>query len=107
MYRIFNTNTADKISLKHFSYHRSNSISKTNLILLRSMDLAFSKNTFVQALFDFNPKEEGELGFKRGDIITVGFARNLDFGVVPSSRIIEIPSSNCSHFRNLFSNPKP
>ncbi|KAI6191133.1 hypothetical protein M3Y97_00194900 [Aphelenchoides bicaudatus] len=53
------------------SYHRSNSISKTNLILLRSMDLAFSKNTFVQALFDFHPKEEGELGFRRGDIITV------------------------------------
>lgn len=35
------------------------------------MELAFSKNTFVQALFDFQPKEEGELGFRRGDIITV------------------------------------
>ena len=35
------------------------------------MDSAFSqKNPQVQALFDFNPQEEGELGFKRGDIIT-------------------------------------
>lgn len=25
---------------------------------------------FVQAMFDFNPQEEGELAFKRGDIIT-------------------------------------
>lgn len=24
----------------------------------------------VQAMFDFKPQEEGELGFKRGDIIT-------------------------------------
>ncbi|KAI6174189.1 Sex muscle abnormal protein 5 [Aphelenchoides besseyi] len=53
------------------SYHRSNSISKTNHILLRSMNLAFSRNTFVQALFDFQPQEDGELAFRRGDIITV------------------------------------
>ncbi|KAI6243636.1 hypothetical protein M3Y99_00025700 [Aphelenchoides fujianensis] len=53
------------------SYHRSNSISKTNFILLRSMDMAFSRNTFVQALFDFQAQEEGELAFRRGDIITV------------------------------------
>ncbi|CAD5222046.1 unnamed protein product [Bursaphelenchus xylophilus] len=53
------------------SYHRANSISKTHTILLRSMELAFKHNTFVQALFDFDPQEAGELGFRRGDIITV------------------------------------
>nr|1K76_A Chain A, SEX MUSCLE ABNORMAL PROTEIN 5 [Caenorhabditis elegans]1KFZ_A Chain A, SEX MUSCLE ABNORMAL PROTEIN 5 [Caenorhabditis elegans] len=26
---------------------------------------------FVQALFDFNPQESGELAFKRGDVITL------------------------------------
>lgn len=27
--------------------------------------------TYVQALFDFDPQEEGELGFRRGDLIQV------------------------------------
>lgn len=27
--------------------------------------------TYVQALFDFDPQEEGELGFRRGDFIQV------------------------------------
>ncbi|KAL3116675.1 hypothetical protein niasHT_000753 [Heterodera trifolii] len=54
------------------NYHRANSISKTHNILLRSMDSAFSnKHGLVQALFDFTPQEAGELGFQRGDIITV------------------------------------
>ena len=61
------------------SYHRSNTISKQNIILLRSMDLAFSKNSFVQALFDFTPAEEGELGFRRGDIITVTNRADLNW----------------------------
>ncbi|KAH7732000.1 sex muscle abnormal protein 5 [Aphelenchoides avenae] len=54
------------------NYHRSNTISKTNTILLRSMESAFpQQNCLVQALFDFQPQEPGELGFKRGDIVTV------------------------------------
>uniref|UniRef100_A0A183CHQ1 SH3 domain-containing protein n=1 Tax=Globodera pallida TaxID=36090 RepID=A0A183CHQ1_GLOPA len=54
------------------NYHRANSISKSHNILLRSMDSAFSnKHGLVQALFDFTPQEAGELGFQRGDIITV------------------------------------
>uniref|UniRef100_A0A914EGM1 Uncharacterized protein n=1 Tax=Acrobeloides nanus TaxID=290746 RepID=A0A914EGM1_9BILA len=52
------------------NFHRSNTISKTQSILLRSMDSAF-KNSLVQALFDFAPQEPGELAFKRGDVITV------------------------------------
>lgn len=43
------------------------------------MDLAFSQNTFVQALFDFTPAEEGELGFKRGDIIMVTNRSDLNW----------------------------
>jgi len=54
------------------NYHRANSVSKTLTILLRNMDSAFSnRRGLVQALFDFTPQEEGELGFQRGDIITV------------------------------------
>ncbi|CAJ0942961.1 unnamed protein product, partial [Mesorhabditis belari] len=49
-------------------YHRTASISRTDTILLRDMDV---EATFVQALFDFNPQEPGELAFKRGDIITL------------------------------------
>lgn len=31
----------------------------------------FQQPTYVQALFDFDPQEEGELGFHRGDFIQV------------------------------------
>ena len=35
------------------------------------MDSAAAQQTsLVQAMFDFKPQEEGELGFMRGDIIT-------------------------------------
>jgi len=52
------------------TFHRANSVSKLHTILLRSMGSAFAGNSLVQALFDFTPQEEGELGFQRGDIIT-------------------------------------
>lgn len=57
--------------LIYLYYYRSNSVSKTNTILLRSMTSEFpNKNATVQALFDFTPQEDGELAFKRGDVIT-------------------------------------
>ncbi|CAN0210315.1 unnamed protein product [Lampetra planeri] len=51
-------------------YHRSTSISRTQHILLRDMEQPQTAS-FVQALFDFEPQEEGELEFKRGDFIQV------------------------------------
>lgn len=44
------------------------------------MDSATTRQTMlVQAMFDFKPQEEGELGFKRGDVITGWFPINLEF----------------------------
>ncbi|XP_002734614.1 growth factor receptor-bound protein 2-like [Saccoglossus kowalevskii] len=48
-------------------YHRTSSVSRSEQIFLKDKQ---EQNT-VQALFDFNPQEEGELKFRRGDIITV------------------------------------
>ncbi|VDM12501.1 unnamed protein product [Wuchereria bancrofti] len=54
------------------NYHRSASVSRSHTILLQNMDSVAAQSThLVQAMFDFKPQEEGELGFKRGDIITV------------------------------------
>ncbi|OZC09255.1 SH3 domain protein [Onchocerca flexuosa] len=54
------------------TYHRSASVSRSHTILLQNMDSVAAQGThLVQAMFDFKPQEEGELGFKRGDIITV------------------------------------
>uniref|UniRef100_S4RVI7 Growth factor receptor-bound protein 2b n=1 Tax=Petromyzon marinus TaxID=7757 RepID=S4RVI7_PETMA len=53
-------------------YHRSTSVSRTQQIFLRDMEqLPQQAATRVQALFDFEPQEDGELGFRRGDFITV------------------------------------
>uniref|UniRef100_A0A1I7ZKU7 Growth factor receptor-bound protein 2 n=1 Tax=Steinernema glaseri TaxID=37863 RepID=A0A1I7ZKU7_9BILA len=53
-------------------YHRSASVSRTHTILLQNMDAETANQTpLVQAMFDFKPQEEGELAFKRGEIITV------------------------------------
>uniref|UniRef100_A0AC34QTH3 GRB2 n=1 Tax=Panagrolaimus sp. JU765 TaxID=591449 RepID=A0AC34QTH3_9BILA len=86
------------------NFHRSNSVSKQHQILLRSMDSAFSqKNPQVQALFDFTPQEDGELGFQRGDIITVtnrddenwweGTCRNRR-GLFPATYVCPCESNN-------------
>ncbi|KAI4901876.1 hypothetical protein NFI96_022592 [Prochilodus magdalenae] len=71
-------------------YHRSTSVSRNQPIFLRDIEqvpqdvktlsrsqghmvlLVFLQHsTYVQALFDFDPQEEGELGFRRGDFIQV------------------------------------
>ncbi|CAI5455667.1 unnamed protein product [Caenorhabditis angaria] len=49
-------------------YHRTASVSRTHTILLQDLVV---ETVFVQALFDFNPQEQGELAFKRGDVITL------------------------------------
>ncbi|XP_070579951.1 growth factor receptor-bound protein 2-like [Ptychodera flava] len=51
-------------------YHRTSSVSRTQTILLKEMAKEPEQN-MVQALFDFDPQEEGELQFRRGDVITV------------------------------------
>ncbi|CAB3401156.1 unnamed protein product [Caenorhabditis bovis] len=54
--------------VKFNSLNDTASVSRTHTILLQ--DLAV-ETKFVQALFDFNPQENGELAFKRGDVITL------------------------------------
>ncbi|XP_038227516.1 growth factor receptor-bound protein 2 isoform X1 [Dermochelys coriacea] len=52
-------------------YHRSTSVSRNQQIFLRDIEQVPQQPTYVQALFDFDPQEEGELGFHRGDFIQV------------------------------------
>ncbi|XP_062304448.1 growth factor receptor-bound protein 2a [Osmerus eperlanus] len=52
-------------------YHRTSSVSRSQVIYLKDMKAVADTEVYVQALFDFDPKEPGELGFRRGDIIKV------------------------------------
>jgi len=49
-------------------YHRSASVSRSQDIKLKDMH---PEEFLVQAMYDFQPQEPGELEFRRGDIITV------------------------------------
>ncbi|OAD54914.1 Protein E(sev)2B [Eufriesea mexicana] len=49
-------------------YHRTASVSRSQDVKLRDM---VPEECLVQALYDFQPQEPGELEFKRGDVITV------------------------------------
>lgn len=48
-------------------YHRTNSVSRTQTIMLK--DLITEKNAI--AMYDFKPEDPSELGFRKGDVITV------------------------------------
>ncbi|XP_041531485.1 growth factor receptor-bound protein 2-like [Microtus oregoni] len=52
-------------------YHRSTSVSRNQQIFLRDIEQVPQQPMYVQALFDFDPQEDGELGFRRGDFIHV------------------------------------
>nr|CAH7755554.1 unnamed protein product [Callosobruchus chinensis] len=54
-------------------YHRTSSVSRSQDVKLRDMVTEeVSKFLYlVQALYDFTPQEQGELEFRRGDVITV------------------------------------
>ncbi len=41
------------------------------VIILNICTFVPQNSTYVQALFDFDPQEDGELGFRRGDFIQV------------------------------------
>lgn len=49
-------------------YHRSSSVSRSQDIKLKDMQ---PEVCLVQAMYNFEPQESGELEFRRGDIITV------------------------------------
>ncbi|KAI4456766.1 sh2-sh3 adaptor protein-related [Holotrichia oblita] len=50
-------------------YHRTASVSRSQDVKLK--DMVVAEEYLVQALYDFTPQEQGELEFKRGDVITV------------------------------------
>ncbi|XP_060774547.1 growth factor receptor-bound protein 2a isoform X2 [Neoarius graeffei] len=52
-------------------YHRSTSVSRNQPIFLRDIEQVPQHTSYVQALFDFDPQEDGELGFRRGDLVQV------------------------------------
>ncbi|XP_033001301.1 growth factor receptor-bound protein 2-like [Lacerta agilis] len=52
-------------------HHRTISVSRDKVILLRDMEQGPRYPTYMRALFDFRPHDPCELGFRRGDIIRI------------------------------------
>lgn len=50
-------------------YHRTASVSRSQDV--RLTDMLVTEEILVQALYDFSAQENGELDFRRGDVITV------------------------------------
>ncbi|XP_039263250.2 growth factor receptor-bound protein 2-like [Styela clava] len=75
-------------------YHRAASVSRSQTIYLKDCDVNFK--CMGRALFDFIVKEEGELGFKRGDLIKIDDTSDLSWwsgildgrtGIFPSNYV--------------------
>lgn len=86
------------------NYHRTASVSRTHTILLTDMTL---ETKFVQALFDFNPQEEGELAFQRGDIITLISREDANWweGKLNNRRGL-FPANYVCPYNSALSNPR-
>eukprot|EP00080_Pristionchus_pacificus_P021667 PDM81687.1 sfxn-2 [Pristionchus pacificus] len=69
------------------NFHRTSSVSRNQNILLKDMAL---ETQFVQALFDFNPQEDGELAFRRGDIITLINKDDENCGIMEHDKRIDL-----------------
>jgi growth factor receptor-binding protein 2 len=80
-------------------YHRTSSVSRTQTIFLRDMKPSLEK---VVAKFDFVASEEGELSFKKGDVISItskpdqnwwkGLIGNRE-GLLPAPYVEPVPLS--------------
>ncbi|CAK9834188.1 Growth factor receptor-bound protein 2, partial [Anthophora retusa] len=86
-------------------YHRTASVSRSQDVKLRDM---VPEECLVQALYDFQPQEPGELEFKRGDVITVTDRTDQHWwhgeignrrGLFPSTYVTPYHSASCCAHR--------
>ncbi|XP_054634983.1 growth factor receptor-bound protein 2a [Dunckerocampus dactyliophorus] len=58
------------------SYHYTSSVARDQLLLLRTVQ---DQSGHFEALYDFEPQEEGDLAFKKGDLVDVLDDSNNDW----------------------------